>query len=299
MTYIKVYQAVRDHRKITALSDALDIEEFSAIGLCVTLWLWAVDNAPDGVIRGTDRAVARGAGWHGDPHVLVRGLVESGLLDEETKTGRELRIHDWDEHAGALIHARERNRERMRRARDITTESTQNVDVRSTSIRCAQHNRVACDACAERSDVHVRDKNRVEKSREDTVSNETVYTVDFIDFWSHWPKKGDAKLPAFKAWRNLSKAKREAARTAIPLWLAYYASIENRHIPNCTTWLNQARWEVDPPPVEQSRPQNGNGRQPFVPEHISNYGDFSGPDKGGTHDPATGKPIPMHEWGNR
>jgi hypothetical protein len=128
------------------------------------------------------------------------------------------------------------------------------------------------------------------------TETENVYTADFLDFWSHWPKKGDAKLPAFKAWRNLSKAKREAARTVIPSWLAYYASIENRHIPNCTTWLNQARWEVDPPPVEQSRPQNGNGR--YI-EARDNYGDFSGPDKGGTHDPATGKPIPMHEWGNR
>lgn len=98
-----------------------------------------------------------------------------------------------------------------------------------------------------------------EKRREDTEKKHPsdVYTRDFLDFWSHWPKKGDAKLPSFKAWRNLKQDQRNAAMTAIPQWLSFYASIENRLIPNCTTWLNQARWEVEPPPIEDRKHQNG------------------------------------------
>jgi hypothetical protein len=100
----------------------------------------------------------------------------------------------------------------------------------------------------------------------DTESPTEIYTADFLEFWALWPKKGDSKLAAFKAWRVLAKGKRQLAAAALPYWLPYFASVENRLIPNCTTWLNQARWEVDPPPIERARAPNGahrNGKPDF------------------------------------
>jgi hypothetical protein len=242
MTWIKVHQSVRDHRKIMALADALDVEDAHAVGLVVNLWLWAVDNAPDGQIPDSDRAVARGVGWHGDPHHLLGSLLSVGLVE---RRGDHHHIHDWDEYAGSLIAHRKREADRLR------TYRAQQATVRSTEEQ-------RTDYVHGSATQYVRGESRVEKNREEkNTSSKCIYTPDFESFWSIWPKKGDAKKPAMETWRRLSKADRDAALTALPGWLPFYASIENRIIPNATTWLNQARWENDPPPVEKQRSQNG------------------------------------------
>jgi hypothetical protein len=123
-----------------------------------------------------------------------------------------------------------------------------------------------------------------------------IYTADFEAFWAHWPKQGDVKQTAAQSWKKLSDGDRAAIMAVLPRWLPFYASVENRLIPNASTWLNQCRWENEPPPIDRARAPNANGRHI---EARDNYGDFSGPDKGGTIDPATGEPIPIHKWGNR
>ncbi len=243
MTWIKVYQSVRDHRKIMALAEALDVEETHAVGLCICLWIWAVDNAPDGTIRGSDRAIAKATGWNGDPHALVSGLLESGLLDQEPsqsgEPGRAVHIHDWDYYTGNLIEHRKANVKRVQEWRE------KNV-TRNEHVTYAQRTRT------------LQGESRVEKKRvEKNTPSVCIYTAQFDEFWSMWPKKGDAKKPAFERWQRLIAQDRISALSYLPNWLPYYASIENRLIPNCTTWLNQARWENDPPPVES---RNGNGR---------------------------------------
>jgi hypothetical protein len=55
-------------------------------------------------------------------------------------------------------------------------------------------------------------------------------------------------------------------------------------------------WSDNHAQFSRARAPNANGRHI---EARDNYGDFSGPDKGGTIDPDTGEPIPIHKWGNR
>jgi hypothetical protein len=55
-------------------------------------------------------------------------------------------------------------------------------------------------------------------------------------------------------------------------------------------------WSDNHAQFSRARAPNANGRHI---EARDNYGDFSGPDKGGTVDPETGEPIPIHKWGSR
>lgn len=120
MAWIQVNDTLREHRKTYALANALNIEDYAAVGLTVCLWTWALTNAETGNLSVfPPRAVARACGWQGDASALLDALVASGFLDAD------YRIHDWDEYAGRLIEKRESSRERMRTQRRTQKEKTQ------------------------------------------------------------------------------------------------------------------------------------------------------------------------------
>lgn len=48
MAWIELHQSLPQHRKLLALRDALGVRTPAAIGHMCLLWLWALDNAPDG-----------------------------------------------------------------------------------------------------------------------------------------------------------------------------------------------------------------------------------------------------------
>lgn len=107
--WIKVYHDLSDHPKTYALADALGMRQYSAVGIVVSLWIWALIHAPDGdLTRFPDSAIARACHWDKKPADLVAALAESGFLD-----GR--RLHDWDEYAGAIIEAEQTRREKTRK----------------------------------------------------------------------------------------------------------------------------------------------------------------------------------------
>ena len=67
MAWLKIYQSIRQHRKILDAADALEIAPPYMIGLLTSFWLWALDNAPDGnVSEISARNIARAAQWDGD-----------------------------------------------------------------------------------------------------------------------------------------------------------------------------------------------------------------------------------------
>ncbi len=78
----------------------------------------------------------------------------------------------------------------------------------------------------------------------------------FQEFWSSYPRKiGKPKAQA--AWKRLVKAKVDP-QTIIDgctRWATYYAQArtEQRFIPHPTTWLNDARYDDTPEPVNNSR----------------------------------------------
>ena len=109
MAWIQIHQQLKDHRKVLAAADELDIEPAHMLGLLISFWLWAIDNAPDGSLAGiSDRMIARAAQWDKDPEEFVAALTSASLLDV-TEDG-VLEIHDWSEYTGKLI---EQNGHRM------------------------------------------------------------------------------------------------------------------------------------------------------------------------------------------
>ncbi len=89
MAWIELHQSIRDHRKVIDLADRLEIAEPYAAGLCVYLWTWALDNAPDGVLRTSTRLIAKASGWSGDEAQLFDALL--------------VKIHDWEQYSPARI----------------------------------------------------------------------------------------------------------------------------------------------------------------------------------------------------
>ena len=64
------------------------------MGLLVSFWLWALDNAPKGSLAGiTPRMIARAAQWDGEPEKLAETLIRAGWIDENEDGALE--IHDW------------------------------------------------------------------------------------------------------------------------------------------------------------------------------------------------------------
>ena len=83
MAWLKIYQSIRQHRKILDAADALEIAPPYMIGLLTSFWLWALDNAPDGnVSEISARNIARAAQWDGDADELLQAFISAGLLDQ-------------------------------------------------------------------------------------------------------------------------------------------------------------------------------------------------------------------------
>lgn len=122
MAWIQVHQQLKDHRKLLAAADALEIEPPHMLGLLISFWLWALDNAPSGSLNGIgNRMMARAAQWNGDPDTFVEALTTAGLL-KNTPDGLE--IHDWYEYTGKLLDRRESEKNRARRRRAAAAASS-------------------------------------------------------------------------------------------------------------------------------------------------------------------------------
>lgn len=120
--WIQVYSNLLHHPKTSTFSDALALKssdvniEAIAVGMLVSLWTWAVQNAPNGDLSSVnDRTIAREAQWKRRPEMLVDALQKSGFLDADRK------LHDWEEYAELYInrveYQREQAKERMRNMR--------------------------------------------------------------------------------------------------------------------------------------------------------------------------------------
>lgn len=79
------------------------------------------------------------------------------------------------------------------------------------------------------------------------VSSITTSFPAFDSFWKCYPKH-IGKGEALKAWKKGScEAKAEIILTAVQAQLAYFEAQGSKYTPNPATWLNQIRWEDEPP----------------------------------------------------
>lgn len=87
-----------DHPKTLWLKAGLKISKREAVGILEMLFHFVARCAPQGDIgKWTDRQIAEGVDWDGDPALLVAQLVDAGYLDADRKF--RLLVHDWAEHA--------------------------------------------------------------------------------------------------------------------------------------------------------------------------------------------------------
>ena len=119
MAWIEVHQSLATHKKLDAAAESLRVSTATMAGHLIFLWLWGLDNAPDGSLKGTsNRLIAKAGQWTKNPDTFVSSLVATSWIDE---TNEGLFIHDWNDYAGKLIDQRNVNRARMRSARDKRT----------------------------------------------------------------------------------------------------------------------------------------------------------------------------------
>ena len=265
MAWIESHQELGRHPKIKRLANATGLTKAAAIGYLHLLWWWALDYAQDGVITHySAEEIADGAQWDGDPDAFLNALIESGFVDEGNG---KLVIHDWHEYAGRLIEKRQANRMRSQRARDAN-----------------KHESVSTEREPNAYDTHTERipyRATVPNQPNSTVPNRTIpyHTTDmsdvdaFYEFWKLYPKKvgkGEAK----KAWGKIKpgKALTETILAAIPRALQsdQWRRENGRFIPNPATWLNQGRWDDEPPTTGGDKsvrtdPHNGDDWRNFKP----------------------------------
>jgi len=82
----------------------------------IRLWLWALEQSPDGSLRDIDaEEMALIVGHTGDANKLWSAMSACGFIEQDGE--QSWRLRSWHEHQGILIERAERNAERMRRAR--------------------------------------------------------------------------------------------------------------------------------------------------------------------------------------
>lgn len=108
--WIQIYSNLPEHPKIYQLADTLETGNCEAVGVVVSLWLWAAKNAPDGDLsRFPVRALGDAVGWRGDTKRLYQSLVACGFIDED---GENTRLHDWEEYAVRLMEIIDRKKKK-------------------------------------------------------------------------------------------------------------------------------------------------------------------------------------------
>lgn len=110
MAWMELHQSLPQNKKTLRLKRLLKIRTPQAVGHLCMLWLWAIDNAPDGDLTPFEPSeLAEVCGYEGEnPAQFVAALQESGFLDADGC------IHDWQSYTGRLLEQRELQREQAR-----------------------------------------------------------------------------------------------------------------------------------------------------------------------------------------
>jgi hypothetical protein len=112
MAWLELHQSLPTHRKTLMMADALDVKPVQIVGHLTCLWLWALDNAQDGVLHVSPQMIARAAQWEDEAQPFTEALLAAGFLEPDGH------IHDWDAYAGRLIEGRRKSAERAKAWRE-------------------------------------------------------------------------------------------------------------------------------------------------------------------------------------
>lgn len=168
MAWIELHQNLPAHRKVKKLKRLLKIKTPQAVGHLAMLWLWAVDNTPDGDLSALDpEDIAEACEWPKDAEQFVQALTEAGFVDPDAK------LHDWSDYAGMLLDRRENQREQNRKRQQ-----------RYRNKRKADSNATESNASTQDSNPVTHDNN-VSVTRYESVSNAPVTALPNLTIPNH------------------------------------------------------------------------------------------------------------------
>ena len=291
MAWIEVHQALRGHRKTLALRRQLGMEsDAQAIGHLVCLWLWTLDNAPDGDLSEMDDAtIAYGADFPEErAEEFVKALQKARFLDGKC-------IHNWEEYAGRLIAIRESNRERARKARERKRakggqkaepkepeEEDAPEGVREPCANGARSVREACGATKPnrtqrnptvpnqtKQNITLPNPTTQDTTVPDTTAPNTTVpgararaerqreTEWFEQFWQLYPRKGDRHMSEI-LFRGEAFTEEEFLERmdALRYWMQTHKwrVFDGRYAPVSMQWLRQRMWR-EPRPEGTEAPE--------------------------------------------
>lgn len=123
MSFIASHQTLGRHPKLLRLASKLNIHKAQAVGHLQYLWWWALDYAPSGDLSALSQSeISIASEWPGETSLFRDSLIECGFLDSNGM------IHDWKDHSGNLMNAREWKKKRdrdyqLRRRQKIANDS--------------------------------------------------------------------------------------------------------------------------------------------------------------------------------
>ena len=219
MAWIESHQTLRDHPKLTLLSQELGIHKAQAIGHLQMLWWWCINYAENGDIsRYSAAQIASASGWEGIANDLVAAMIHSGFIDSEP-----LRVHDWLDFCGDLIKKRlEYKKAKSRRTKRL-----------GKSLRKPENSQLT---------VTIPDRNQTLPNQPNQIT--PAPKLEFEKIWEKYPKRLGRKEAEkhFKA-----SVKTESDFKAIDRALGNYKQyihdkkIEEQFIKMGSTWFNNWR----------------------------------------------------------
>lgn len=257
MAWIELHQGLREHKKMFAAAEALNLSRVEMVGTLVCLWLWALDNAPGGSLAGvSNRTLATVCGWpEKKADKLITVLSSTGWLD--TGPDGSYRVHDWMDYAGKLMERRAQDNDRKKRAR----RGGQSEEIPRTSEACPQDFRRT--SAGNPQDVRGNSGATVPipyhnstTSNLDGANNNQVHTPDppnapalkdgFEAFWKAYPNHGNVQA-AWEAWHKIApdEPSRRSIMDALERWKKSGAWQQEypRFVPPAAKWLRDRRWE--------------------------------------------------------
>ena len=180
--WIQVYSNLTSHRKTGRLADELGLTnnfvspDVVAVGILISLWTWAIQNASNGDLSDCSaRIIAEACRWRKKPEQLIAALKSSGWMDEDG------RLHDWEEYTCLLMEQEDnrkaKTRERVQRYRDKKRTEMESRICQYCGAEATGYDHILATARGGSDD----DKNKVPCCAECNNFKTTLPVVDFLN----------------------------------------------------------------------------------------------------------------------
>jgi hypothetical protein len=227
------------HPKLIRLAGVLkQPTEIAGLRL-IRLWCWTMKYHEDGDLsRCRPEEIAEAAGWKGRASDFSKALKVAGWRDADG------RLHDWEDRQGSLVRARKMAAERVRRWR-----SQRNSDVPDdVTVTVKRNSNVPPSLPFPSLPIPSKKPSIGRGGGKDGGSG--ALGEGFTAFWTEYPRKV-GKHAAVKAWAKIAPdaalSSRIVAAVVTQKSWPQWTKDEGQFIPHPTTWLNQRRWEDEPP----------------------------------------------------